>query len=492
MLGVTSYLATDVASVPLLWVVPLALYLITFVLAFSSWGDRTRALAAASLPLLALSLVLLLLTKIVVPFYLTIIVHLSVFTIASLNCHGELAAERPPADTLTDFYLWMAVGGVVGGLFNSLIAPLIFTSIAEYPIVLTIACALMRPRGLRPPLRVSLMDLAVAAMIGVFTAGLLLSLLRLWIGPQFLIGGSVLAAVAAFTQARRPVRFALCVGAMLAAGVTVERLRADALHRERTFFGVYRVETDDTGSFRRLYHGTTLHGMQSLDPARRSEPLTYYTRSGPFGVAYSMLPSVTTTSRVAAVGLGAGTLSAYARGDQHWTFFEIDPAVERIARTPAYFTYLADCGERCTVVIGDARQSLTHTDSVYDLMVLDAFSSDAIPLHLLNREALRVYLGRLAPGGVLAFHISNRHLALMPVLARLAESEQLSARDWFDAVDAAPATGKAPAEWLLMARHDSDLGSLVRDARWIRPDVPPSTPLWTDDFTNIWSVLKRR
>jgi SAM-dependent methyltransferase len=194
------------------------------------------------------------------------------------------------------------------------------------------------------------------------------------------------------------------------------------------------------------------------------------------------------------VGLGAGTLAAYAHADQQWTFYEIDSAVARIARTTAYFTYLADCGGRCAIVIGDARQSLAHADGArYDLIVLDAFSSDAIPLHLLTREALRVYLDRLGPGGVLAFHISNRHLSLAPVLARLAESEHLATRDWLDDEGKRSfADGKTPAEWMLMARSEGDLGPIAADARWSAIKPPTSTPLWTDDFTNIWSVLKRR
>jgi hypothetical protein len=231
--------------------------------------------------------------------------------------------------------------------------------------------------------------------------------------------------------------------------------------------------------------------MQSVDPARRSEPLTYYTRTGPFGYALARLPHVTATSRVAVVGLGAGTLGAYAHDAQRWTFYEIDPAVEGIARTPAYFTFLADCGTRCGVVIGDGRRSLAESTSpTYDLMVLDAFSSDAIPLHLLNRDALRVYLSRLTSDGVLAFHISNRHLTLGPVLARMAESEHLVARDGLDGVDDPKQKWKQSSEWMLMARRASDLGEIADDAHWIQPTTLSSTPLWTDDFANIWSVLK--
>ena len=421
------------------------------------------------------------------------ILHLLVFTTASFSCHWELASDRPPTQGLTDFYLWIAVGGVAGGLFNSLIAPLMFSSIAEYPIALTLACALFRPRRLREPLRLSVTDAATAATVGAFSTGYLLWAHRLEITPVLVVAGLSVAAFATFAQSRRPVRFALCVGAILAAGEFVRAMGTPSLYRERTYFGVYRVETDSTGAYHELLHGTTLHGRQAIDPARRSEPLTSYARTGPFGVAFSRLPQVTTTSRVGVVGLGAGSLGAYAHADQQWTFYEIDSAVERIARTTAYFTYLRDCGTRCTVVIGDARQSLAQGDgTVYDMIVLDAFSSDAIPLHLLTRDALRIYLRRLGSGGVLAFHTSNRHFTLAPVLARLAQSERLIARNWLDEGDDSSGTGKEPAEWMLMARSDADLGPVASDARWSKVTAPPSTPLWTDDFTNIWSVLRRR
>lgn len=492
MLGVTTYLATDVASVPLLWVIPLALYLTTFVVAFSGWGDEARGLAAGALPLLVLPLVLVLVSALVLPFYLAAALHLLVFTVMALNCHGELAADRPPPAHLPDFYLWVAVGGVAGGLFNSLVAPLVFSSIAEYPIALTVACALFRPGRSRPTFQPAWRDLAVPAAVGALTAGILMVNGRLSTGPRTVLVVLGAGALLAFSQSRRPLRFALSVGAMLVAAAAVRAVRIDSLHRERTFFGVYRVEVTEDGIHHSLFHGTTLHGMQATDPARQSEPLTYYTRTGPFGVAFSKLPNLTPASRVAVVGLGAGTLAAYATGDQRWTFYEIDPAVERIARMPAFFTYLDRCGSQCTVVIGDARLSLARdTGPAYDLIALDAFSSDAIPLHLLTREALRVYLTRLTANGVLAFHLSNRHLTLGPVLTRLGDSEGLAVRNWFDPSDGV-SREHFPSVWLLMARREADLGAILYDQRWKVPRVSPSTPLWTDDFTNIWSVLNRR
>jgi hypothetical protein len=491
MLGVTSYLATDVASIPLLWVVPLALYLVTFVVAFSTWGERAREHAAVALPLVVLPLVVLLISRLVVPLSTAIVLHLAVFTAVGLSCHGELAAARPDTPLLPDFYLWVAVGGVAGGLFNSLIAPLVFSSITEYPIALAIGCALSRPTRSRLRERIAAFDGAVALGFGLLTVAAWLWLVPGSTSPRPLLAALGVVAFASFTQSRRSLRFGLCVGAMLGAGLLVQAGGSESLHRERTFFGVYRVETTNGGRYHALYHGTTLHGAQAVDPARRLEPLTYYVPTGPLGVALSTLPQMTATARVAVVGLGAGALAAWARADQQWTFYEIDPAVERIARSPEYFTFLSSCGARCGVVIGDARQSLALSgDPSYDLIILDAFSSDTIPLHLLSREALQLYLRRLKRRGALALHISNRHLELSPVLARLAASEHLEAREWFDTATNVSPEIKLPSHWVLMTRCVPDLGAISGDSRWTVPKPRPSTPLWTDDFSNVWSVLR--
>jgi spermidine synthase len=239
-----------------------------------------------------------------------------------------------------------------------------------------------------------------------------------------------------------------------------------------------------------LFHGTTLHGMQNLDPTHRDEPLTYYHRRGPFGQLVAANPRIATTSEVAVVGLGVGALATYASAGQRWTFYEIDPAVERLSRT-GYFTFLGDCGGRCRVVIGDARLSLAAArPEAYGLIVLDAFSSDAIPMHLLTAEALSLYLSRLAPRGLLAFHVSNRHLALGPILGRLALALRLHAREQTQGVTSAEADlGQSASQWVVMARDAQDLGALASDARWMAPAVSATTPLWTDDFSNILSVL---
>ncbi len=493
MLGVTSYLATDIAAVPLLWIVPLWLYLLTFVVTFGSKGDRARVIANRALPLLILPLALMMVAQVKGPLSAVIPVHLLVFLAAGLLCHSELSRDRPGASHLTEFYFWLALGGMAGGLFNTLVAPVVFNRIVEYPLALGLAC-LFRPRpnvtveGRRT--RIALVPLCAVAC----AAFLLLTAGRLAIPPRLLLAVCGVVAVAAFSQSRRPVSFAVTVGALLLVSPWAGDSSTRILHAERTFFGVYRVSVDRSGSYHGLAHGTTLHGMQALANGREQEPLTYFHRSGPFGQAFESIPRLATVPEVAVVGLGVGTLGTYSTPGQRWTFYEIDPAVERIARDERYFSYLRQCGERCTVVLGDARLSLADAHpQQYGLIVLDAFSSDAIPIHLLTSEALSVYLSRLAPEGVIGLHISNRHITLNSILARLAASHGLVAleqRDFHKGGDWPK--DKSASHWVFMARDRRDLGQLVTDPRWTPPAAPLSTPLWTDDFSNIVGVLRLR
>ena len=494
MLAVTTYFSTDIAPVPLFWIAPLSLYLLTFVVAFSSRSTAARAIADRFMPLLILPLVVLMIANAGIPLWLAVPLHLVAFTMAALVCHGRLADDRPEPAHLTEFYFWIAFGGMLGGVFNTLAAPVLFNHVVEYPLVLVLACAARRGRERSPapdgrPAR-SLNDWVVPIGVGALTAGFFA-----WLQPgperaQVFVAGLGLPAFVAFTQSRAPVRFAASVATMLVAATLATSAQGPAVYVSRTFFGVYRVTGDAHARFHTLYHGTTLHGMQTVDPALQHEPLTYFHREGPIGQALAELPDVPARREIAVVGLGVGTLASYHAPGQRWTFYEIDPEVERIARTPAYFTYLQACGDACRVVLGDARLSLARAaDGQYGLIVLDAFSSDAIPMHLLTREALELYLRRLAPGGAMAFHITNRHLTLAPVLARLAASHGLIARVQRQAVNQAITPERFTSEWMVMARDANDLGRLAGDSRWSAPSIPPSTPLWTDDFSNIVSVL---
>ena len=496
MLGVTTHLSSDIAAIPLLWVVPLAIYLLTFSLAFAGRPLLPRALVLRALPLLMLPLAVVLATGVQVV-WLMIPLHLLVQFVATLACHRELADDRPNTDHLTEFYLWIAVGGVLGGAFNALIAPTVFTSVLEYPLVLVLIALLAPP--IRPPLpgrRPRVLDIVLPTALAVGTAALALG--ARWRGQPLAHGGLVLLGAGLVFPlmgfSRRPLRFGLGLAVLVLVLPALASNHLGVVHAERSFFGVHRVLRDPSKHLHRLMHGTTVHGIQSLDPDRRHEPLGYYHLKSPMGQVFEALHTRLAGGRVGVVGLGAGTLAAYGQAGQHWTFYEIDPSVERIARDPRWFTYLRDCRASERVVLGDARLSLANAgESRHDLLVLDAYSSDAIPIHLLTREALRLYLDRLAPHGVLAFHISNRYFDLAPVVAHLAADAGLVARIRDDILSARKLDKVAiPSRYVVMARTAEDLGALGSDPRWVQIRPDPDVSLWTDNFASPLEVLRWR
>ncbi|HEX8905079.1 MAG TPA: fused MFS/spermidine synthase, partial [Longimicrobiaceae bacterium] len=305
-------------------------------------------------------------------------------------------------------------------------------------------------------------------------------------GLQIPLAIAIMALVSA-GLGRAPVWLAVCIGASILIRTTQVLKQEPTLLAHRSFYGSFRVlNVDQLGGFHALYHGSTLHGAQSMDPKRRREPLTYYVRNGPLGGVFNATAAKAGSRRVAVVGLGTGTLAAYANPGEDWTFYEIDPGILRMARDRRYFTYLTDSPARTRVILGDARLSLVHAPPHgYDLILVDAFNSDAIPIHLLTREALGVYLDKLAPGGIVMLHLSNRYLELESVVAALARERGLAAR-----VGSANLTGffVSASSWAAVARSDADLGPLAADANW-RPvrnwrHVQP----WTDDFSSILSV----
>ncbi len=493
LLGVTTYLTTDIAAIPLFWVVPLALYLGTFILAFSG---ALRGLVAESrvwLPVLALWLLFTSLIGAQFQPWLGIPVHLATFFAAALLCHVELARRRPVARHLTEFYLWMSFGGVLGGIFHVLVAPFVFRSVTEYPLVLALAFLLLPTgRGQESGSSLCWRDAAIAGAVALVTVALILLVPTRQLTPRWLGAGLVYGSplIATFFAIKRPSRFGLCLCAVVLAAAVFGG-RESLLHHERSFFGVLRVTRNPEDRVNQLFHGTTLHGQQSLDPARRHEPLTYYHRTGPIGQVFAAFSGPDAKPRVALVGLGTGSLATYGEPGQRLTFYEIDPAVVRIARNPRGFTFLRDSRARIDVVLGDARLRLAEAPAgAYGLLVVDAFSSDAIPVHLITREALRLYAAKLAPRGVMAFHISNRFVDLEPVLAELARDAGLTARIEHDGAD--PAAGKQGSIWVVMARAEGDFGILTQDARWQPLAERPGTAVWTDDFSNLVSVLQWR
>lgn len=505
MLSVTTYLSTNIATMPLLWVIPLALYLLTFVIVFAKRPLIPHRLMVRALPILLLPLLIAVIAQASDPLVLLFPLHLATFFVAAMVCHGELAADRPAATHLTEFYLWMSVGGAVGGIVNALLAPLLFATVVEYPLALALVGFLLpvlnssetaQPNAPHGAQRTRRRDLALPLGLGVLTAALIVGVPALGIAPGPLRLALVfgLPMLLCFSFSRRPLRFGLGLAAILLASVLYQGDQGRLLYAERSFFGVSRVLLDHSGQYRLLAHGSTLHGTQSIDPARAREPLTYYYANGPLGQLFERYRGPYAPQRIAAVGLGVGSVACYRQPDQEWTFYEIDPVVVRIAADPRFFSFMQECAGDASVVLGDARLSLAGGSAApaYDLMIMDAYSSDAIPVHLLTREALALYLSRLAPDGILAFHISNRYLDLAPVLATLAADADLTGliqRD-LGISRADSARGKRASEWVVLARNDTALRPLSGDTRWQPLVAAPATPLWTDDYSSLLRVLR--
>jgi hypothetical protein len=302
-------------------------------------------------------------------------------------------------------------------------------------------------------------------------------------------------ALAVLSFAYRPVRFGLGILAIMVGISGYREPYGSVLHAERSFFGVYRAVLDRSQKYHMIFHGTTAHGTQSLEPGRRLEPLSYFHRTGPAGQVFTALAATGFDRPVAVVGLGAGSLACYGRAGQEFVFYELDPLVERIARNPRLFTYLRDCPPQVSVTIGDARLSLAEApDRRYGLIILDAFSSDAIPIHLLTAEAVELYLSKLEDQGLLLFHISNRYFDLAAILDKLASRLSLFASIQRDlrVTNADQANGKSPSIWVAMARDEKTLARFAGGGRWKPLTGQLNGDLWTDDYSNILRVLHLR
>lgn len=512
MLSVTTYLTTDIAAVPLLWVLPLSLYLLTFVLSFGR-RPMSPAVFARWSPLVVLVVVVLMLTEATEPLLVIVGIHLLALWWIGMFCHGTLAAERPPAVRLTEFYLWLSFGGVLGGLFNGLVAPLVFNSIAEYPIILVLACLLLsvpvvrrdeerKARTSREPdakqvpfARLNRWDMVLPVCIGLLVSALVVvrRLVHASSGPYAVGLVFGLPLIICYTFSPRPVRFGLAIAAILLAATQFEGVAGRNVYRTRSFFGTHRVtqETVSDQDYRVLLHGNTVHGKQSLEPAREREPLTYYHRGGPIGQVFAALKGDKRLQRVGLVGLGAGALACYGEPGQHWTFFEIDPAVIDIAQNQ--FTYCKTCPAELVFDLGDARLRLAASDDRFSLLIIDAFSSDAIPVHLLTREALQVYRSRLADNGLIAFHISNRYLNLLPVLAALArDANMICLSQEYFLKPGEQNLGIIRSHWVVLAPLRSAAAKITTDRRWQEVRSDARTPVWTDDFSNLLGVMEWR
>lgn len=488
LLGVTSHITTDLAAIPLVWVVPLALYLTTFIIAFSGQGPSNRRFALVALPYLALSVAALMFLGGELPGPLGYLVHLLTFFVCALACHWTLADSRPGLPHLTEFYVWLAVGGAIGGVLNVLIAPRVFSTVAEYPLAIVAALALQPStasgRRINDVLIPLVTALGVAGVFGILSlVGIPLN--RPWLGV--VVGASALVA---FAYRRRSVRFALGVVVIMSARTVFARRDGHTRLSARSFYGVYRIVDDSAAGRRYLYSGTTIHGSEGLADSGRV-PLAYYHRDGPLGALFATMTAQNTPQRVGVIGLGVGAAAAYIRPGDAWTFYEIDPLVAQIAEDRRFFTFLAAASAPPRIVIGDGRLSLA-LDSLarFDVLVVDAFSSDAIPTHLLTREALAVYRSHLSDDGLIAWHISNKYVDLRPVLHALATDAQLADRVFEDLSVSSSNTGRLPSVWIVMTSSSKTIAAIGAHKGWTGLETAGSTPVWRDDFSDLVDVLR--
>ena len=503
MLGVTTQITTDVPAIPLFWVLPLALYLGSFVVVFAKRQFISHEWVEERLPLLILFGIFPMISHANFPFFELMLIYLLLLFGVALHCHGELARSRPQIGRLTEFYLLVSTGGVLGGIFNSLVAPVVFHSVVEFPLVLILAALLRKTTQTKPlsgaaALQVRVKDwllpvaLGLCVMAGVFGTAHMGG--NRWIVLLLVSGGGM---VWCLSFSARPIRFAMGLAALLLASSFYAGPFGKVLDTERSFFGVVRVANGPAGKLRYLIDNATLHGVQNLNPALSHDPLAYYTRSGPAGEILKAVQARMPEGDVAIVGLGAGDMACLLQPGEYLTFYEIDPLVVRIAENPRYFTFLSGCAPHAKIVLGDARLELRYApDHRYNLIVLDAFSGDAIPMHLLTEEALALYLRKLAPGGVIAFHISNQHLQLAPTLSNLAHNAHLACRAGLDSDVTASQrrAGKLASLWVVMARNQTDLAGIAagKDStvRWSPIPVPFGKRVWTDDYSNLLSVIR--
>ncbi len=600
MLGVTFHLTTDIASVPLLWVIPLALYLVTFIIAYARTPDWVRPTLMNASPVLTLLLVFVLTSQVMAgqPFY-ALVVHLVVYFFAALLLHSELARLRPDPAHLTEYFLWISVGGVLGGLFNAFVAPALFPSDYEYPLTIAAGCLLLPPFADGAGAggwRRTLLDLA--APVGLFAAAWFLagaattgewlpaaaewaadaaSRAATFCGLNLALSGRTVRLFVAyavpcmlcFVFIERPVRFGLCVAAVFLAHYVRAGRSEEVEWSARSPFGILRVYDEQrvfrafayepnpdapappgeakgtlehyvAANYYKLLHGTTLHGQQAAasytyplrDDAQllgaagpwqglavagmlaswdgRQEPLTYYHRTGPVGWAVRRARQIDPAGHTGMVGLGTGSVAAYAEPGQRLTFYEIDRTVVDLVDGGKYFTYVNAAkarGAAVNIVLGDARLKLETSTDRYNLLLIDAFSSDSIPVHLLTREAIELYKDRLADHGLLALHISNRYIELAPVVARLAKDAHLAARIFRDNDKSYP--GKAESSWVVLAKSEADLGDLLtgpaadsrvgavagglafhmHDHPWKPLALDPLVDAWTDDYSDVLRVM---
>lgn len=492
MLSTTTLLTTDLMAMPLLWVIPLGLYLLSFTVAFSDRGTWTGILSgyAPFLLLLVGGMAMISGGQANPAIALAMVALLFVLSVA---LHGRLYRSRPGTSRLTLFYLTVATGGALGGVFTALIAPLLFDWVYEHALLLIAAALLIPHRQFIPALRrlwepgsrrwaIAGALLAIAAIM----AWMLHDAVESGRGQIILVLAALLILLGAALIGQRLAYAAVLACLMLGLGGIATLETSLSGGRTRSYFGVYSVVPAKEGRMRRLVHGTTMHGQQWLDPVRRDRPTSYY---GPYSGIGLALAEADERATIGIVGLGVGTLACYRRPGQDWTFFEIDPAVVRFSQERT-FTFLEDCAPDARIVLGDARLSLASEPAGrFDVLAIDAFSSDAIPIHLLTREAFATYDRALAEGGLIVLHVSNRFFDLAPMVA--AQAAEGGWRGLIRRHTEDVGTGQSPSVWIALSKDPEQIVRLrsERPGEW-EELPPPAETAWTDNNASLLQLLR--
>jgi len=503
LIAVTAHISTDVAAAPLLWVLPLSLYLLTWVLVFQSRPLLPHRWMLMLQPIAIAGVVVLLAVGGEQNLLLTLGGHQLCFFVIAMACHGELARTRPPAKYLTGFYVALSFGGMLGGLFAGLISPYAFSWVAEYPILLALAALCRPPSSERWPqwsrwYWLLLAALAIALIAPTVAGG---GKVFAWLeGRRVWVAGSVGVLAGLIALALKASRWKVFATVVLAL-VLIRFYPADdgRVETVRSFFGVHKIVMTSHGQYHVLMHGTTIHGAQKVlnndgSPLEgRPEPITYYHTDGGIGQAITAIRERKGGPlKVAVIGVGAGTLACASEPGETWKFFEIDQTMVDTARDPKYFTYMRSCEPDAKPVIGDARLTFAREpDGFYDLIIVDAYSSDAIPIHLATEEAMKIYKSKLAPQGAVVMHVSNRHLELESVVVGIADANDL--KSWvYDEDSRRDDEYIFATDVVVCAREEADVGNLASSDKWAETEPTEGQRVWTDDYSNILGAVFRR
>lgn len=498
LLAVTAFISTDIAAVPLLWAVPLGLYLLAFVIAFQTRPLIPHWLVVEVAPYSIVALVAIILASPISSPVFIIGVHLFVFSVVTLLCHGELAERRPPPRLLTAYYMWISAGGVIGGISVGLLAPQLFNWVAEYPIL--IAFSVLCLPGLMVPGRATSQSPLFAALAGLTLLMLILPIfgLNLPTNLMILVLGALLGLTACYW--RSPLPFAAILLFVL---VSTHYYFEDTgrSYIVRNFFGVLNAAETENGKFRVLWHGGTAQGAQrirgddgNLLTGRPKLISEFFDGAGIAQTFAAVHARVNGPIDYAVIGLGTGAMACFSRPNDKATYYELDPDIIEIAQNSKLFSFLTECGANTRIAQGDARITLDGTppDS-YDLIFVDAFLGAAIPVHLLTREAMALYFSKLKPHGIVAMHVSNYSLELGSVVAGIAQANNAITR-YYEGGDVQSNEREMTSIPMVavVARSDDDFGVLAQSKFWPILDRDSDQRIWTDDYSNVAGAVLRK